>query len=164
MSIGKKLNYGFGALIIMMGLLFLVNLGARWKDKSALDKIDRFKDKVNTEQHASLDKLQSAEREWLAKFANPVIEKRKQVDSGNATVAELQIFYLQQDPGQWLDALNTPLDQVQKSINASSDATSAATGVTSIVFFVLALIAGVLIAQKISRSITTPLSHLILIA
>ena len=207
MSIGKKLNYGFGALIIMMGLMFLVNLGARWKDKSGrdntaeigeiralvtqnnlalnsyllsgspdevkkiadgdlrlLDKIDHFKDRVNSEQHASLDKLQSAEREWMAKFANPVIEKRKQVDGGNATVAELQIFYLQQDPGLWLDTLNTPLDQVQKSINASSDATSAATFVTSIVFFILALIAGVMIAQKISRSITTPLSHLILVA
>ena len=35
MSIGKKLRYGFGALLIMMGLLFLVNVGARWKDKNA---------------------------------------------------------------------------------------------------------------------------------
>src|SRR3954464_4823135 len=207
MSIGKKLSYGFGALIIMMGLLFLVNLGARWKDKNArdntaeigeirslvtqnnlalnsyllsgspdevkkigdgdtrlLDKIDHFKDKVNSEQHSSLEKLQSAEREWMSKFANPVIEKRKQVDGGNATVAELQIFYLQQDPGTWLEKLNTPLDQVQKSIKDSTDAASSATFLTSIVFFVMALVAGVLIAQKISRSITTPLSHLILVA
>src|SRR3954463_13911000 len=207
MSIGKKLRYGFGALLVMMGLLFLVNFGARWKDKNARenlgeigeirglvtqdnlalnsyllsgspdevkkiadgdsrlnDKIEHFKDKVNSEQHASLDKLQTAEREWMAKFANPVIEKRKQVDNGNATVAELQIFYLQQDPGTWLEMLNTPLDQVQKSIKDSTDATSAATSWTSIVFFVMALVAGVLIAQKISRSITTPLSHLILVA
>jgi len=35
MSIGKKLYYGFGALITMMALLFLVSLAARWKDKSA---------------------------------------------------------------------------------------------------------------------------------
>src|SRR3954466_9311104 len=207
MSIGKKLRYGFGALLIMMGLLFLVNFGARWKDKSArdntadiadirslvtqnnlalnsyllsgspdevkkiadgdtrlLDRIDRFKDKVNSEQHNALDKLQTAERDWMLNFANPVIEKRKQVDNGNATVAELQIFYLQQDPGTWLETLNTPLDQVQKSINASSDTTSTATFLTSVVFFIFALIAGVLIAQKISRSITTPLSHLILVA
>jgi methyl-accepting chemotaxis protein len=207
MSIGKKLSYGFGALIVMMGLMFLVNLGARWKDKSArdntaeiseirglvtqnnlalnsyllsgspdevkkiadgdlrlLDRIDHFKDKVNAEQHASLDKLQSAEREWMAKFANPVIEKRKQVDGGNATVAELQIFYLQQDPGLWLDTLNGPLNQVQDSIKTSTDATSTATLITSVVFFFMALVAGVMIAQKISRSITTPLSHLILVA
>src|SRR5437868_1850819 len=207
MSIGKKLSYGFGALIIMMGLLFLVNLGARWKDKNARDntaeisdiralvtqnnlalnsyllsgspdevkkiadgdnklndKIEHFKDKVNSEQHASLDKLQSAEREWMAKFANPVIEKRKQVDGGNATVAELQIFYLQQDPGQWLDTLNTPLNQVQDSIKTSTDSTSTATFWTSVVFFLMALVAGVMIAQKISKSITTPLSHLILVA
>ena len=207
MSIGKKLRYGFGALLIMMGLLFLVNFGARWKDKSArdntadiadirslvtqnnlalnsyllsgspdevkkitdgdtrlLDRIDRFKDKVNSEQHNALDKLQTAERDWMLNFANPVIEKRKQVDNGNATVAELQIFYLQQDPGTWLDKLNTPLDQVQKSIKDSTDATSSATFWTSVVFFIMALVAGVLIAQKISRSITTPLSHLILVA
>src|SRR5437764_13260191 len=135
MSIGKKLRYGFGALLIMMGLLFLVNIGARWKDKSArdntaeigdirslvtqnnlalnsyllsgspdevkkisdgdsrlLDRIHHSKDKVNTEQHAALEKLQVAERDWISKFANPVIEKRRQVDNGNATVAELQIF------------------------------------------------------------------------
>jgi methyl-accepting chemotaxis protein len=207
MSIGKKLYYGFGALITMMALLFLVSLAARWRDKSArentaeigdirglvtqnnlalnsyllsgspdevkkisdgdsrlLDRIDHFKDKVNSEQHASLDKLQSAERDWMSKFANPVIEKRKQVDNGNATVAELQIFYLQQDPGTWLDTLNTPLDQVQKSINASSDTTSAATFLMSVIFFIFALIAGIFIAQKISKSITTPLSHLILVA
>ncbi len=207
MSIGKKLRYGFGALLIMMGLLFLVNFGARWKDKNARDntaeigeirslvtqnnlalnsyllsgspdevkritdgdtrlndKLEHFKDKVNSEQHASLDKLQSAEREWMAKFANPVIEKRKQVDNGNATVAELQIFYLQQDPGTWLETLNTPLNQVQDSIKSSTDATSTATFVTSFFFFVISLIAGVMIAQQISRSITTPLGHLILIA
>jgi len=207
MSIGKKLRYGFGALLIMMGLLFLVNFGARWKDKSArdntadiadirslvtqnnlalnsyllsgspdevkkitdgdtrlLDRIDRFKDKVNSDQHNALDKLQTAERDWMLNFANPVIEKRKQVDNGNATVAELQIFYLQQDPGTWLDKLNTPLDQVQKSIKDSTDATSSATFWSSFVFFILSLVAGVLIAQKISRSITTPLSHLILVA
>src|SRR5436190_22490305 len=39
MSIGKKLRYGFGALLIMMGLLFLVNFGARWKDKSARENL-----------------------------------------------------------------------------------------------------------------------------
>src|SRR3954469_4846515 len=207
MSIGKKLYYGFGALITMMALLFLVSLAARWKDKSArentgeigdirslvtqnnlalnsylltgspdevkkiadgdsrlLARLDQFKDKVNTGQHNALDKLQTAERDWMTNFANPVIEKRKQVDGGNATVAELQIFYLQQDPGTWLETLNTPLDQVQKSINASSDTTSTATFLTSVVFFIFALIAGVLIAQKISKSITTPLSHLILVA
>jgi methyl-accepting chemotaxis protein len=207
MSIGKKLYYGFGALIAMMALLFLVSLAARWRDKSArentaeigdirglvtqnnlalnsyllsgspdevkkisdgdsrlLDRIDHFKDRVNSEQHAALEKLQSAERDWMSKFANPVIEKRKQVDNGNATVAELQIFYLQQDPGTWLDTLNTPLDQVQKSINASSDTTSAATFLMSVIFFIFALIAGIFIAQKISKSITTPLSHLILVA
>ena len=33
-------------------------------------------------------------------FAYAVSEKRKQVDAGNSTVAELQIFFLNQDPDQ----------------------------------------------------------------
>ena len=121
-------------------------------DSKLNDRIDHFKDKVNSEQHASLEKLQNAERDWMAKFANPVIEKRKQVDGGNATVAELQIFYLQQDPGQWLDTLNTPLDQVQKSINASSDTSSAVTFWVSFIFFLCSIAAAVVTAQKISTS------------
>ena len=35
-------------------------------------------------------------------FAQPLIEKRKDVDSGNATVAELQIYYLQKDASSWV--------------------------------------------------------------
>jgi len=32
---------------------------------------------------------------------SPLIDKRKDVDSGNATVAELQIYYLQKDASSW---------------------------------------------------------------
>src|SRR5881398_2755195 len=56
------------------------------------------------------------------------------------------------------------LNQVQDSIKTSTDATSNVTFGTSVVFFIMALVAGVVIAQKISKSITTPLSHLILVA
>src|SRR5579884_1607031 len=37
-------------------------------------------------------------KRWMNDFAMVVADKRKQVDAGNATVAELQIFYLNLDP------------------------------------------------------------------
>ena len=40
-----------------------------------------------------LDQLADAEREWGRTFAAPLMEKRRQVDTGSATVAELQIAY-----------------------------------------------------------------------
>src|ERR1700732_4795475 len=45
-----------------------------------------------------LDQLNDAEREWARVFAAPLMEKRRQVDTGSATVAELQIAYLQATP------------------------------------------------------------------
>ena len=52
----------------------------------------------NDQQRPSLEKVQQFEQSWSQEFAAPLVEKRRQVDSGNATVAELQIFYLQKDP------------------------------------------------------------------
>src|SRR5262245_50770565 len=45
-----------------------------------------------------LDQLADSEREWMRNFANPLMEKRRQVDTGSATVSELQIAYLQATP------------------------------------------------------------------
>jgi CHASE3 domain sensor protein len=45
-----------------------------------------------------LDQMAEAEREWSRTFAAPLMEKRRQVDTGSARVAELQIAYLQATP------------------------------------------------------------------
>src|SRR5215467_3676631 len=45
-----------------------------------------------------LEQLGDSEREWQRNFATPLMEKRRQVDTGSATVAELQIAYLQATP------------------------------------------------------------------
>ena len=50
------------------------------------------------QQKTALSKVQQSEQNWAHDFATPLVEKRKDVDSGNATVAELQIFYLQKTP------------------------------------------------------------------
>src|SRR5579863_9298944 len=42
------------------------------------------------QQKAALDSVQKNESAWVAEFAQPMLEKRRQVDAGNATVADLQ--------------------------------------------------------------------------
>ncbi len=54
------------------------------------------------QQKSNLERVQNLEQSWGTDFANPLVDKRRAVDSGNATVAELQIFYLQKDPNSWV--------------------------------------------------------------
>src|SRR2546423_6976459 len=75
------------------------------------EAIRRTETKATTEEQIPLERLYEAEHDWTEHFARPLIDKRKQVDSGNGTVAELQIFYLQQNPGDWLKKVKDPIDQ-----------------------------------------------------
>src|SRR5574340_547829 len=54
------------------------------------------------QQRASFGRLLESEQRWEQGFVRPLVEKRKQVDGGNATVADLQIYYLQLDPVSWI--------------------------------------------------------------
>ena len=54
--------------------------------------------------------MEQLEQAWSKEFAQPLIEKRKDVDSGNATVAELQIYYLQKDASSWVKNSTDALD------------------------------------------------------
>src|SRR6266576_2786089 len=62
------------------------------------------------QQRAALDSVSKNENAWVAEFAQPMLQKRREVDAGNATVADLQIYYLQKDASSWVktstDALN----------------------------------------------------------
>ena len=65
--------------------------------------INDAKTKANSDQQRyALAKVQQYERNWSTEFAQPLVTKRKDVDAGNATVAELQIFYLQKDAAEWI--------------------------------------------------------------
>src|ERR1700723_3088393 len=66
------------------------------------------------QQRANLEKVQGLEQAWGNDFATPLVEKRRAVDSGNATVAELQIFYLQKDPNSWVSRSSDVLDDVDR--------------------------------------------------
>ncbi len=222
MSIGKKLYWGFGSILGIVVVLFVVNiLAVRWTQSSsataaqaleALRKAEavRFQMMQNRlylanylqsgdtrevsalnagvstlrdlmgqvsqaggaeQQRAAFIRVREAEAQWQESFAKPLIEKRKQVDEGNATVADLQIFYLEQDPAEWLRKSIEPLDQASKSVTESLDESrtssrraSTFTWIATGAGTLLALLAGACIAYFTAKSITQPLSHLIRVA
>jgi methyl-accepting chemotaxis protein len=119
----------------------------------------------------ALIQVESTESSWGDNFAKPLLAKRHQVDSGDATVSDLQIFYLQKDPTSWLTKSSAVLDQTNAEITTSLDETtkSAArasafsTGLTT-GGTLLALLLGFGVAVYTARSITEPLTHLITVA
>jgi methyl-accepting chemotaxis protein len=131
------------------------------KDAEATESAD-WRD---TFQHAG-----DTEREWNQKFAQPLIDKRKQVDAGNATVAELQIFYLQQDPASWITKMNQDVDDAVKKggdqLVAQKSKVETATTLTLVlvvIFAIVALVAGLWIGRLTAHSITEPLFKLMVV-
>src|SRR5271169_2448852 len=172
MTIGKRLYLGFGVILGILGLLFLVNIIAEFREQSArkdataalenvrtiesvryqimlnrhnmdnflLSGDPRDEEKVNKgfadindlikrgEAQTNNDSLkttliqvESTEASWADNFAKPLLAKRHQVDSGDATVSDLQIFYLQKDPASWLSKSSAVLDQANVDINKARD-------------------------------------------
>ncbi len=222
MTIGKKLYAGFGLILGILSLLFVVNVIAGWKQSSArkdssmaldavravesvrnqimsnrldmnnfllsgdprdeekvnkgltdiIDKIKRGEANASSEAvRTALIQVENTEASWADNFAKPLIAKRHQVDSGDATVSDLQIFYLQKDPSSWLTKSTVVLDQSNEDVRRFQDETAKSADRASAVstwvtgggtFF--ALIAGGLIAWYTAKSITEPLTHLITVA
>src|SRR2546423_9476603 len=65
----------------------------------------------------ALIQVESTEASWADNFAKPLLAKRHQVDAGDATVSDLQIFYLQKDPASWLQKSSSVLDQTNQDIS-----------------------------------------------
>ncbi len=222
MTIGKKLYYGFGAVLIILVALFVVNIITGFKERSAradattaLDSVrtieavryqimmnrlnlnnfllsgdPRDEDKVthglvditdiikrgespagSDLLRAALIQVESTEASWADNFAKPLLAKRHQVDSGDATVSDLQIFYLQKDPASWLTKSSSVLDQTNLEIGKSLDDTTKSASRASIISAfmtiggtLLALLVGVVVALYTARSITEPLTHLMTVA
>jgi methyl-accepting chemotaxis protein len=136
------------------------------------DKLEQGKTLANSDQvKNSLAKVQQLEQSWGKEFAQPLIEKRKDVDSGNATVAELQIYYLQKDASSWVknstdtldvaDAENHKLvDERRKSDDSASNWTIG----ISLFSTLVALIVGAVVAYRTAKGITQPLTSLMNVA
>jgi methyl-accepting chemotaxis protein len=208
MTIGKKLYIGFGLILGILVALFIVNIFAGFKERSARvdasttesvryqlmlnrlnmnnfllsgdprdeekvtkglndisDLIKRGESQANNEGvRTALTQVEGTESSWSDNFAKPLIAKRHQVDSGDATVSDLQIFYLQKDPSSWLTKSSSVLDQSNAEITKSANAASSISFFATTIGTLAALIAGVIIALWTARSITAPLNHLITVA
>ncbi|HTT20419.1 MAG TPA: methyl-accepting chemotaxis protein [Candidatus Sulfotelmatobacter sp.] len=136
------------------------------------EKLDLGKSLASSDQvKTSLSKVQQLEQSWGKEFAQPLIEKRKDVDSGNATVAELQIYYLQKDASAWVknstDALDVADGENKKVMDerANSDVSAAKWTIwISFLTTVAALILGAMVAYRTAKSITEPLTNLMNVA
>ena len=134
--------------------------------------INDAKSKANSDQQRyALAKVQQYERNWASEFAQPLVTKRKDVDAGNATVAELQIFYLQKDAAEWIKNSSSALDvadgenrKVVDERRKSDETAAAATSAVAITGTLLALLLGVAIAYRTAKSITDPLNDLMSVA
>jgi methyl-accepting chemotaxis protein len=126
---------------------------------------------TSSQQKSNLDKVQTLEQSWAGDFANPLVDKRRAVDSGNATVAELQIFYLQKDPNSWVSRSSDVLDDVdlenrkllderRHSDEVAADFTKLAAWLSSLA----ALAIGLIVAYRTASGITDPLNRLIHVA
>src|SRR6204780_3192613 len=126
------------------------------------EKLQQGKSLANSEQERSaLAKVEQLEDAWAKDFAQPLIDKRKDVDSGNATVAELQIYYLQKDASSWVknstDALDTADGENRKLVDArrkSDETASTWTILAAVVSTLFALGLGGVVAFTTARSIT----------
>src|SRR5271156_2458274 len=222
MTIGKKLYFGFGAILSIMLVLFVINLftvrreyaaramvAATLVDVQAIEAVRlqmmenrlflgnyllsgdlRDEEKTNKGANDLLSLLKDAEgkvpdanlrealaqveeneRGWSENFAKPMMAKRHQVDSGDATVSDLQIYYLQHDPASWVTKSSTALDEADKAVRKSLEdsnalaqsATAWSTGITT-AGTLLAIILGIFIAFRTAQTIKEPLSHLIEVA
>ena len=126
---------------------------------------------TSEEQRAAIAVALRNEEAWVSEFAEPMLQKRKQVDSGNATVADLQIYYLQKDANTFLktttDALEIADHEAHKALDERQNADKSASNWTLIIALIATLVAvalGAGIAFRTARSITEPLSELIKVA
>jgi methyl-accepting chemotaxis protein len=133
--------------------------------------VDRLQNTVaiasSEQQRGALAKVLQTEQNWTRDFAEPLMQKRKEVDQGNSTVAELQIFYLQKDASSWvknsteyLDLADQESKRVLEERRKSDEAASNWTIGIALLGTLAALGLGSLIAFRTAKSITDPLNDL----
>ncbi len=153
---------------------YLLSGDTREMDK-AVEGMHRIGDKIrgamtltsSDEQRTEFEKVKEAEQRWQTEFAEPLMAKRKEVDAGNVTVAELQVFYLQRDASSWLANSAEHLDRAEQENKkvveerrASDEKAATATILIALISTLLALGLGAAVAYRTARSITEPLNNL----
>src|SRR5438270_2450808 len=68
------------------------------------------------EARAALGRVEAAEKQWLTSYATPLINKGAAVYAGKLTIAELQLYYLQQNNGTKLETSTDSLAEAERAI------------------------------------------------
>src|SRR5215469_11563445 len=224
MSIRKKLYWGFGSILAIVFVLFMLNMWAVVHERSAKNSADKVIELVQAKSKLDqvrmqnqlrlrnfllsgdsgeakvlldaendlstliegakqkttalgdsagkarelLDQVSKVEQSWLSDFASPLMDRRRRVDNGSSTVAELQIAYLQAEPQTWLDKERDPLNALDEIIHnmmmSSQDSDRNAGNFTmgvTVGGFVIVLLLGAFVALRSAKAITAPLAQLI---
>jgi methyl-accepting chemotaxis protein len=118
-----------------------------------------------------LSTVRDVERDWASSFASTLVDKRRQVDAGSSTMAELSIAYLQANPGSEQKKEEEPLHQLDSIMsdavaNANASDKSAASIITTLALggMFLMVVLGGFIAWRSAKSITDPLTQLIFVS
>src|SRR5450432_2938742 len=126
---------------------------------------------ISDTQRSALDIVQKNESSWVAEFAQSMLQKRREVDAGNATVADLQIYYLQKDASAWVktstDSLNVADHETKHVVDDRRETDKSAGRWTILIASlstIIALALGIVIAYRTAESITKPLSELMKVA
>jgi methyl-accepting chemotaxis protein len=126
---------------------------------------------TSEQERAALEKVEQTEDSWAREISSPLVDKRREVDAGNATVAELQIFYLQKDAATWLKTATETLDiadlenkKLVEDRRKSDETAATATIAAALISTLLALALGIAIALSTARSILDPLNDLMAVA
>jgi methyl-accepting chemotaxis protein len=208
MSIGKKLYFGFGAILGIVLVLSALNLlGLRSQNQAReavataaevrfqmmqnrtylgnylmsglpqdLDALSKGEAKLTAllkqaqasahseQQRAAFAKVADAEYSWNTDFANGLVTKRMDVDSGNATVNQLVVAYMEKNPADWLKKSTDPLDAAVAISDKDAERAASLGFWGSLVGLLLAIPGCGAIAFYTAKSITQPLSHLMGIA
>jgi methyl-accepting chemotaxis protein len=126
---------------------------------------------LNEAERAQIVKVEKIERDWNDQFASKMLEQRRLVDAGKADPRQLRKAYLQLDPQAWVQESAEIVDRIRAD-NArvvqqrrQGDETAAyATALFALIGMPLALVLGVVVAYRTSRSITEPLDELSAVA
>ena len=188
MTIGRKLYYGFGAILAIILFLFVINIftvvrqysarsavaatladvqtieGVRYKmianrlslgnyllsgdlrDEERTNKgITELQDLLKQGEakandsglRSALSQVEDNERGWADNFAKEMIAKRHQVDSGDTTVSDLQIFYLQHDPASWINRSSAILDEANRSVQKAQEESNASSATATMISAVI---------------------------
>jgi methyl-accepting chemotaxis protein len=119
---------------------------------------------LSGDQLNAAQELTTREQNWEQNFAAKMIEKRKQVDSGNATVADLQIAYLNMDPATTMKETASLVEKIKNNTKDQNERASFWTMAVNVLGTILGIGFGAVIAFRTAVAITEPLARLIGIA